>query len=159
MFGVSNRSDLGGTASILTENHESRLNLSRDAKCPDFEKQRSCREVIDQKNSLNGKGGEWYLKYTESRHLAAFLSESRSLIFSCPLPASESRFSMCKVSESRFYVVRFSEKHMQLACTSWTIVGRYLCWSLRLSFVARVSDHKTRASAPRQVSNLTICHP
>ena len=51
---VSNRPDLGGTIPILTENPESRLKLSRDAKCPDFEKQRSCREVIDQKNSLNG---------------------------------------------------------------------------------------------------------
>ena len=46
--------DFGGTVLILTENPESQLGLSRDAKCPDFEKQRSCREVIDQKNSLNG---------------------------------------------------------------------------------------------------------
>ena len=51
---VSNRPDLGGTVPILTENPESRLDLSRDAKCPDFEKQRSCIAVIDQKNSLNG---------------------------------------------------------------------------------------------------------
>ena len=51
---VSNRIDLGGTVPISTENPESRLDLSRDAKCPDFEKQRSCREVINQKNSLNG---------------------------------------------------------------------------------------------------------
>ena len=50
---VSNRPDLGRTLPILTENPESRLDLSWDAKCPDFEKQRSCREVVDQKNSLN----------------------------------------------------------------------------------------------------------
>ena len=50
---MSNRPDLGGTVPILTENPKSRLDLSRDAKCPDFEKQRSFREVIDQKNSLN----------------------------------------------------------------------------------------------------------
>ena len=50
---VSNRPDLGGTVSILTENPESRLDLSQDAKCGDFEKQRSCREVIDQNNSLD----------------------------------------------------------------------------------------------------------
>ena len=51
---VSNHPDLGGTVLILSENPESRLDLSWDAKCPDFEKQQSCREVIDQKNSLNG---------------------------------------------------------------------------------------------------------
>ena len=51
---VSNRPDLGGTVPILTENPESRLDLGRDAKCRDFEKQRSCSEVIGQKNSLNG---------------------------------------------------------------------------------------------------------
>ena len=52
-YRVSNRPDLGGTVLILTENPESWLDLSRDAKCPDFEKQWSFREVIDQKNSLN----------------------------------------------------------------------------------------------------------
>ena len=46
---VSNRPDLGGTVPILPENPKSRLDHSRDAKGPDFEKQRSCREVTDQK--------------------------------------------------------------------------------------------------------------
>ena len=50
---MSNRPDLGGTVPLLTENPESRLDLSRDAKCPDFEKQQCCREIIDQKKSLN----------------------------------------------------------------------------------------------------------
>ena len=50
---VCNHPDLGGTVPILTENPESRLDLSREANCPDFEKHWSCREVIDQKNSLN----------------------------------------------------------------------------------------------------------
>ena len=53
-YRVSNRPDLGGTVPILTENPESRLDLSRNAKCPDFEKQRSCREVIDQKIAWMG---------------------------------------------------------------------------------------------------------
>ena len=48
---VSNRSDLGGTVPILTEIPESRLDLGT---CPDFEKQRSCKEVIDQKIAYMG---------------------------------------------------------------------------------------------------------
>ena len=46
---MSNRPDLGGTVLILTENPESQLDVSRDGKCPDFEKQRSFWEFIDQK--------------------------------------------------------------------------------------------------------------
>ena len=55
---VSNHPDLVGTVPILTEIPESRLDLNRDAKCPDFEKQRSCKEVIDQNISLNGVYGD-----------------------------------------------------------------------------------------------------
>ena len=43
MLRVSNRPDFGETFRILTENTKSRLDFSRDTKCPGFEKQRSFR--------------------------------------------------------------------------------------------------------------------